>query len=90
MSDKELILEIIKTLERIDINMDSINITLVRQEENLKNHMKRSDALEAHVKALEETVVKAQNKILKAEGALSFIGVLAVILGIIAGFVELF
>lgn len=54
MSDElNLVKEILGKMDSLDKNVDSINITLAVQAEQLREHMKRSDNLEAYINKVE-------------------------------------
>lgn len=71
-----------KRLQRIEDKLDdaahritSIDVTLAAQHVSLREHIKRSDLLEAQMKPIER-------KINMVEGALKLIGLIAVLVGI--------
>jgi len=68
--------EIVETLDSIDQRLDSIDMTLVKQEANLEEHMRRTEQVE---KAL-SPVVKYVEQI---KGAGKLLGIIALISGII-------
>lgn len=43
---KELLQRALKQLDKLDEKLDSVDITLVKQEENLREHMRRTEILE--------------------------------------------
>lgn len=81
-------------LEKIEARLDSIDVTLVRNDTNLKIHMKRADQLEKHVLVLEnyvrEQMAPLQDHVTQVRAIINFLlkslGVavaLATILGIL-------
>ena len=62
-------------LDRIDRRIDSIDKHLAVYNTQLKFHIKRTDMLEEEVKPLKSGLIKAQ-------GAMMFIGVLATVISI--------
>ena len=62
-------------LDRIDRRIDSIDKHLAVYNTQLKFHIKRTDMLEEEIKPLKAGVIKAQ-------GAMMFIGVLATVISI--------
>lgn len=72
-----------KRIERIEIKLDAIsdklgdtNVILAAQHESLKQHMRRSDALERSIEPLKKHV----NRV---DGALRLLGLLAAIAAIV-------
>ena len=80
--EKELLQEMSKAIERIDSSVDGINITLAKQEANLKLHMKRSDELENHVKRLEDETRTIRIRQAKFDGGVALIGIISLLIGI--------
>jgi tetrahydromethanopterin S-methyltransferase subunit G len=76
INDKDLFERVLDRLDSIDERLNNVDKTLVKQEMNLDEHMKRSDSLETminHVKMDLEPVeshVKNVNLILKIIGIL--------------------
>lgn len=66
-----------QSLEKIDGRLDKVDITLVRQEENLREHMRRTTLLEQEFKPVKAHVEQVR-------GAGKFIAVLATIVGLLA------
>ena len=64
---------------RVDDRLDDMAETLVRHDENLKQHMKRSDQNEEAIEMLKAHVNKVN-------GVAAFLGLLGVIAGIVAVF----
>ena len=62
-------------LDRIDRRIDSIDKHLAVYNTQLKFHIKRTDMLEEEIKPLKAGVIKAQ-------GAMMFVGVLATVISI--------
>lgn len=58
MADFDIIKEVFHKLDSLDKNVDSMNITLAKQEVSLAEHIKRSDALETYVDILDKKIGK--------------------------------
>lgn len=82
----DVIKEVFHKLDSLDKNVDGINITLAKQEVSLAEHMKRSNALEAYVDALDKRVSKWDTR--WAALALLFGGALA-LLGAAEGIIKI-
>lgn len=91
MSDElSLVKEILNKMDSLDKSVDSINITLAVQSEQLKEHMKRSDSLEKYVNKLEtelkpvhQHVERVNTLMLLLAGILALIGAIEGILKIL-------
>lgn len=83
----ELILNTLNKLEtkmdQVDGRLNSMDKTLVKQEENLKEHIRRTEILESELKPIKKHVTHM-------EGALKLIGVLTTVVGFISGLAKLF
>lgn len=80
---------VLSKLDKLDSKIDSTNDrlnsmdkTLVKQEENLKEHMRRTAILEEGLKPVQKHVTRV-------EGALKLLGVISVLVGIAAGVAKL-
>ena len=67
-------------LEKIDERIDSIDKHLAVYNSQLRFHIKRTDMLEEELKPLKSSLIKAQ-------GALCFIGILATIVSVAVAFI---
>lgn len=81
---------IYQKVEVLDMRLDSIDKTMVRHEENLRTHMKRSDHLEALIEHLDKDFKPVQKHVIMIEGILKFLGVISILASIAAGLVEIF
>lgn len=53
---KQLLERVIDQLDQLDTRLDSVDKTLVRQEANLKEHMRRTELLEKHYEKLHDEI----------------------------------
>jgi len=67
MENKELLDKIYNKVEKLVEQLNDLNITVAKQEINLKDHMRRSDLLEEEVKLLD-------NRITPIEDHVKFVG----------------
>lgn len=93
--------DILKRLDRIDEKLDSIDKTLIKQEENLKLHMYRTELAESNLKLLKQHIDNETNKIteriepiqahvIQIQGIIKLISILAMIVSIVASVWRLF
>lgn len=73
-----------------DVRLDNIEKVLIVQEQNLKEHMRRSDHLEDVVETMREKEITPMRKhINMVEGAFKFLGILGVIVSVIGGILKI-
>lgn len=81
------------TLDKLDSRLDTVDITLTKQEMNLCEHMKRSDRAEQMIEMLSKELKHISNEEIKpvqkhvnmVQGAIKFIGVSATLIAILKG-----
>lgn len=84
--------------EQMDSRLDNIekvmitqDLTLKQQEINLKEHMKRSDNLEALYSDLQQKQIDPLKKhVNQVEGGLKLLGLISLLLGIASGLAKIF
>lgn len=81
MSDERLI-RIEDKIDRLAEHITSIDKTLIRQEDQLAYHIKRTDLLESQIKPLE-------NAKLKLDGAMKFVASIVGVISVIAAIAEI-
>ena len=79
-----------KKLDSIESKLSDIDKTLVRQEENLKEHMRRTELNEIAVEKLSLALEPVRTHVSQVEGVAKFLGVFAVLVSIVAGIISLF
>lgn len=81
---------IYEKLDILDMRLDSMDKSLIKQEFNLREHMKRSDNLEAMVEKIEDKMIPVEKHVNMMEGVVKFLGLTSLVLGIILGFLKIF
>lgn len=76
-------------LEKMDSRLDSIDKTLVKQEVNLDNHIKRTDLLEKHTDKLFRELEPIKKHVNHVEGGMKLLGLLSLVIGVVAGIIAL-
>ena len=84
MSTEEIIKLILEKVNKLDDHLDSVDKTLIKQEANLAEHMRRTDLLETQVKSIQDEIVEIQKPITVAIGIGKIIGWISVAVGIVA------
>lgn len=72
----------INKLEKIDSSLSRIDITLAKQEEQIRIHVKRTNLLEAKL-------VPVEKHVLMVHAALKLIGILGIFVGILEGIIKI-
>ncbi len=80
--DKEFFARIESKVDRLDTRLDGIDVTLAGQHVQLTEHIRRTGILEDDMKPVKLHVARVG-------GALSFVGLLATGVGLMAGIVEI-
>ena len=75
-------------IDQIRESIHSIDKTLIRQEEQLAHHIKRTELAEKNIEMLQKQVEPISKHVARTEGALKMLGVVSLVLGIIYGFVR--
>ncbi len=70
-------------LDRIEQRLNNIDVTLAVNTESLKEHIKRTNLLEAAMEPIKAHV----NRV---DGALRFLGIVSLIVAIVTGLIKLF
>lgn len=93
----ELLKLISEKVDKLDNKIDSISsdiveikITSARHDENLKTHMKRSEAAEAGIELLKEELVPIKKHIYGVDIAIKIIAFGSTIIGSVLGFLRFF
>jgi len=66
-----------------------IDKTLVKQEENLKEHMRRTELAEKRLDSIETDLKPIKKHIVRLDGVVKFLGFIALIVGIGAGIAKI-
>jgi len=89
MSD-EFPAKVYAKLEEIGKDIVELKITSAKQEVNLQDHMRRSDLLEKRDDVLEAKLEPVITHVKHVEGALKLLGVIALVVGFLAGCVKIY
>ncbi len=94
MDAKEILLKILDKQEEFNKDMSEVKVTLARQEENLAEHMRRTQLNEENIELLRREFKKDMDPVTKhvavVNAGLRLIGGLAVVVSIITGIMQIF
>ena len=87
---KDTLKSIEKKIDKVDDRLGSIDVTLVKQEENLKEHMRRTELLEDQHTLFQTQLEPIKNHVEQIKGAgrlLAILGAVAATIGAIVQFI---
>lgn len=76
-------------VDRLDERLDTIEKVLIKQELNLEIHIKRTNLLEESVELLRQDLRPVERHVDYIHGALKFIGIVSLIVGIFVAIKDL-
>lgn len=77
-----------KKLDRIVEDIGKINITLVAQHHQLKEHMRRSEANEKAIEIIKDELIPVQKHVNGLNYVLKAVGVVTVIIGMVTAIIK--
>lgn len=80
--EKDLIKTILDEIRMMREEMQAIKIVNVKQEQNLREHMKRSDALEENLDILRKNMKPLQRHVMMVDWFFKLLGVIAILVTI--------
>lgn len=89
MSD-ELLYKIDSKLDRIQEDLSEIKVIQARHDENLQEHMRRTDILEESSEVLYEEVTQIKLHKAQMDGVFKFAGIMSAIVSGVLGLLKLF
>lgn len=90
ISDKEILLDIKDKVEKLNDEVHDMNIVLVKQEINLKDHMERTSINEQKLELFEEQIAPALDAYKFVATLLKFIIPIVTIIGVYIQYRDLF
>jgi hypothetical protein len=85
MAQMNLLEQLFNKLDKLDERLDSVDRTLIKQEANLEEHMRRSLANEEAVNLLSQQLKPLNKHVIMVESIFKFVGAISVLLGIVLG-----
>ena len=80
---------IYEVLDKIGDDLSSMKITIAKQEENLKEHIRRTELAEENLEMLRGEIQPLKEHVIAINSILKGIGVVSVIIGSAAGFFQI-
>lgn len=82
--------DINQKLEVIEREIVEIKLILVRQEENIRHHIRRTDLAEENLKELRNQLKPIETHVRHVEGALKVFGFISVLVAVAVSIIQLF
>jgi hypothetical protein len=80
---------IYEVLDKISEDISELKITTAKQEENLKEHIRRTELAEENLQMLRQEIEPLKQHVIAINGVLKIIGLISVIIGSGAGFLQI-
>ena len=90
ISDKEILLDIKEKVEKLNDEMHDMNVILVKQEVNLKDHMERTSINEKKLELFEDKIAPALDAYKFIATLLKFIIPIATVVGVYLQYKDVF
>lgn len=82
---KDLLNRVITQIDKLDDKLESVDKTLIKQEENLREHMRRTEILEEQHTRLESELQPIEKHVNQVRGVFKFLSFTIPIIGAIIG-----
>jgi len=80
---------IYEILDKISEDISELKITSAKQEENIKEHIRRTELAEENLTMLRQEIEPLKQHVVAINGVLKVIGIISVIIGSAAGFFQI-
>jgi chromosome segregation ATPase len=89
MSKQDQIMQnLSEKLDKLDERLDSVDKTLIKQEANLAEHIRRTEIAEMNISDIQDQFKPVQRHINMVEGSIKFIGLISLAVGIAVGVLQ--
>lgn len=72
---------IFQSLDKISEDISDLKVVVGKQEENIKEHMRRTEIAEENLALIREEIEPLKNHIVVINGVLKIVGIVAIIIG---------
>lgn len=80
---------IYEVLDKISEDISELKITTAKQEENLKEHIRRTELAEENLQMIRQEIEPLKQHVIAINGVLKIIGLISVVIGSGAGFLQI-
>jgi BRCT domain type II-containing protein len=81
---------IYEVLDKISDDVSELKVTSAKQEENIKEHIRRTEIAEENLELIRKEMQPLKEHVIVINGVLKIVGAVSVIVGSIAGIVRMF
>jgi hypothetical protein len=81
---------IYEVLDKISDDVSELKVTSAKQEENLKEHIRRTEIAEENLDLIRKEIEPLKEHVIVINGFLKIIGAISVIVGSVAGMIRIF
>ena len=81
---------IYEVLDKISDDVSELKVTSAKQEENLKEHIRRTEIAEENLELIRKEMQPLKEHVIVINGVLKIVGAVSVVVGSIAGIVRMF
>jgi cob(I)alamin adenosyltransferase len=81
---------IYEVLDKISEDISDLKVTAAKQEENIKEHIRRTEIAEENLDLIRKEIEPLKEHVIVINGFLKIIGAISVIVGSVAGMIRIF
>jgi hypothetical protein len=76
-------------LDKISEDISQLKVTTAKQEENIKEHMRRTELAEENLQMIRQEIEPLKQHVVAINGVLKVIGIISLVIGSAAGFFQI-
>lgn len=80
---------IYEMLDKISEDISDLKVTSAKQEENIKEHIRRTELAEENIQMIRDEIQPLKEHVIAINGVLKVIGIISVIVGSAAGIIQI-
>lgn len=81
---------IYEVLDKISEDISDLKVTTAKQEENIKEHIRRTEIAEENLDLIRKEIEPLKEHVIVINGFLKIVGAISVIVGSVAGMIRIF
>lgn len=81
---------IYEVLDKISEDISALKVTSAKQEENIKEHIRRTEIAEENLDLIRKEIEPLKEHVIVINGFLKIVGAISVIVGSVAGMIRIF
>jgi len=81
---------IYEVLDKISEDISDLKVTAAKQEENIKEHIRRTEIAEENLDLIRKEIEPLKEHVIVINGFLKIVGAISVIVGSVAGMIRIF